>query len=1130
MDKVSHYARQLVLLCCLLPATFLQYPSFISWLRALRGGKTFFKVTLANARILRIKAVKRGRLCAIVVGLPLLFAMQIRQQGVLLSLRQNVKRIIGRKGFFPCAVGEQDSLPPLRQPGVVDLLLGLNEGTPSALRNAQELLHDFADECISIDEHVVRVHGKDDFAGETVVVVAHWDMDARVDPYVRYMLDHFSSLGWKTVFASANPIQDDNLEKLADAVLYRTCPGYDFTSWKAALSVFPSLLQSRELVLCNDSVFGAIGSYAPMHEVMNGVDCDFWGITMSREIMPHLQSYHMVFREKALRHEAFIAFFNRVRLSDDRTTAISYETRFSLWLANHGLRPGAFASLSPEVTSDINPSCEYWKHLLEAGVPLIKRELLYKNDRNVNLNGWASLLSCRGYPLERIFTYFWRKGVDLTPTLCEGLRSGEWPSDVLSLQDAIDLDAVNFESIDSCPQKPLGVFAHIYYTHLLPEMGDYLRHLPHDAHLYVSTDTEQKATEIYDAFKPLGFDILEIRVLPNKGWDIAPFMLGFADVFEQYPLILRVHAKCSAQIDERIASDWRNMLFSSLMGSKDRVRRIQALFAQNTHLGMLCPPPTAYYAANITFARNFKLMRRLLEPFGVPIYSSMAIDFPMGSMFWCRPEVLKPWLEQHLTFNDFVPTDVHSRDGSLAHALERLFFFGCGISGLRWGRIPPVGYNQLSPRSIPVIMPTLQNVKHRLKRIPLVRRSWEIYKKVFHRTVASIITHQHVSVEKTDTEWSKANVVSSTGRSELVVILPRVSTATFSGGPNTVLLFAAEIAKAGYDIHCLSQSPPTCSNDVLRAHLRDLLSLDAETADHFRVSCMSEPFKLHSNDRLCASAWWTVPVAEALAEQMESQRFFYFIQDFEPLFYPWNEMHAKAVLSYEANFLPVMNEPCLADFFFNFKPGRFAEPTFQREALVFMPAVDRKHFYPEPRKGKHILLFYARPSAPRNLYHYGMEAMHRLVLEGLITADTWEIHCMGEETIVPTVLDNGVVTRIIPWLSFADYAARVRQASVGLSLMLSPHTSYMPLELAACGVPVVTTTYINKNTALLESISPQLIGVEPTVEAIVNGLRTAVLHAMTEEPHKDALQVATLWTEAFAPIMPRVLRFMQKGD
>jgi lipopolysaccharide biosynthesis protein len=48
-----------------------------------------------------------------------------------------------------------------------------------------------------------------------------------------------------------------------------------------------------------------------------------------------------------------------------------------------------------------------------------------------------------------------------------------------------------------------------------------------------------------------------------------------------------------------------------------------------------------------------------------------SIDFPVGTMFWARPEALAPLLRLGLTPDEYPPEPLNA-DGTVLHALERL--------------------------------------------------------------------------------------------------------------------------------------------------------------------------------------------------------------------------------------------------------------------------------------------------------------------------------------------------------------------------------------------------------------------------------------------------------------------------
>ncbi len=92
--------------------------------------------------------------------------------------------------------------------------------------------------------------------------------------------------------------------------------------------------------------------------------------------------------------------------------------------------------------------------------------------------------------------------------------------------------------------------------------------------------------------------------------------------------------------------------------------------------------------------------------------------------------------------------------------------------------------------------------------------------------------------------------------------------------------------------------------------------------------------------------------------------------------------------------------------------------------------------------------------------------------------------------------------------------------------MLSPHVSYPPLEMAAAGATVVTNVFSVKTAERLRSISPNLLAVEPNVDAITNGLLEASERA-TKAGGQNQLPISGLprsWDEAFRDTLPAAMR------
>ena len=231
----------------------------------------------------------------------------------------------------------------------------------------------------------------------------------------------------------------------------------------------------------------------------------------------------------------------------------------------------------------------------------------------------------------------------------------------------------------------IAAFMHCYYPDLAPDLASVAVRMPAPCDIFISTDNSEKADLIHNAFHARHL-APQIRIFPNRGWDIAAFLVGFADIMPGYDLCLKIHGKKSPHY---VYGDmWREFLFAELAHDAAYIQNIVARFADDPSLGMLAPAHWHRKARVCLPSPNHALLIPLLARMDIHLTPESSIDFPAGSMFWCRTQALAPLLNLGLDWDDFEPTDADAWDFSPAHALERAFFYSCEKSGLRWEYIP----------------------------------------------------------------------------------------------------------------------------------------------------------------------------------------------------------------------------------------------------------------------------------------------------------------------------------------------------------------------------------------------------------------------------------------------------------
>jgi glycosyltransferase involved in cell wall biosynthesis len=370
----------------------------------------------------------------------------------------------------------------------------------------------------------------------------------------------------------------------------------------------------------------------------------------------------------------------------------------------------------------------------------------------------------------------------------------------------------------------------------------------------------------------------------------------------------------------------------------------------------------------------------------------------------------------------------------------------------------------------------------------------------------------------------------------LNVLIPGLGLRHLTGGPNTAIQLGYRLAATGIGVRFIATDAPL-DDDVapLWRHMASITGLDERlpTVEIVDGSNRYVRVAIGENDLFLATAWWTAQSVKAALPLVGNQRFFYLIQDFEPLFFASSSQYALAIETYGLDHVPIVNSQLLLDHLVNERVGRFADPAFVASAFVFEPSVDRTSFHPEvPRaaRTRRRLLFYARPTnGLRNLFELGIAAIQLAAQQGVFDDADWDFCGMGE-VFEPVAVGSRAVLRPVPWRDFDGYAEQMRESDVLLSLMLAPHPSYPPLEMAACGGLAVTTEFGPKTAERLAAISPNVIATDATVEGVAAGLAEAVrrLDDLPDRLAASTLALPATWDDVFAPLVPDVRRMIDE--
>lgn len=206
---------------------------------------------------------------------------------------------------------------------------------------------------------------------------------------------------------------------------------------------------------------------------------------------------------------------------------------------------------------------------------------------------------------------------------------------------------------------------HAFYTDLVDELAGKLKNLGNDYDLYITAPENQP-----QLLSKLTQTFPNAIIIPfmNKGRDVLPFLEIIKKIIPlNYDYLVKVHTKKSVHMAH--GNNWRQDLYAKLLGSPDLVETIKQTFKKNPKLGILGPEGHVV-ESRFYMGGNINILRNLMHRFGYPGDVPERFFFCASTMFWCRPEIFKPFLDVSIEPSEFDEEPIPA-DDTIAHSLER---------------------------------------------------------------------------------------------------------------------------------------------------------------------------------------------------------------------------------------------------------------------------------------------------------------------------------------------------------------------------------------------------------------------------------------------------------------------------
>lgn len=350
------------------------------------------------------------------------------------------------------------------------------------------------------------------------------------------------------------------------------------------------------------------------------------------------------------------------------------------------------------------------------------------------------------------------------------------------------------------------------------------------------------------------------------------------------------------------------------------------------------------------------------------------------------------------------------------------------------------------------------------------------------------------------------------GRINSVTWFLPIVTHALKGGVRTVFMFAERMsAKWGTINIFVIYSHNGCDFDIsgfeksLSEHfpnLRFLLRKFIQGKD----SASDIP---HSDIAFCTL--WTT--AYLLLKYNQVHKKFYFMQDYEPLFYEAGSVYAAIEQTYRFGFSCIANTPGVGNKYLQ----------YSNDVTYFYPGVDTTVFntnIPRCYSDKFRVVFYGRPGNARNCFSLGVLTLKALKRK---MKSQVEIFSVGAEWNVADYGLEGTIENLGLLGSLNEVAQLYRNSDLGLVFMVTPHPSYQPLEYMACGCVVATNINESNGWLLNPANSLQL---EPIPEIAAQRICDLLSdRARLNEIRNEACNTIKSynWNDAFSVFEKRIL-------
>ncbi len=534
-----------------------------------------------------------------------------------------------------------------------------------------------------------------------LLIYFFFDIDGVVDDYIVYMLQEMKKCLKDIVVVSNGKISNEGKQKFGaftDFIIERQNIGFDVGAYKEALQTigWEKLAVYDEVILMNYTIMGPVYPLQDMFDMMDEKDVDFWGPTMSHQVdedpwgtspygyLPdHIQSHFIVVRRSMLFQKDFRMYWDEMPLIETYQQSVGrHESYFTKYFADKGNKWAVYADSEEYRNMTTQPILMMATEMIaEKKCPFFKRRS-FMHDYTIVLN------ESIGQAAVRLYHYLENETNYDMNLLWDNILRVENQADI---KKNLQLNYITPSNTLICQNEKVSykvaLIMHMYFEDLIPECVHYAKSMPSTADIYITTNTEDKRKKIEEAFREVECNKIDVRVVPNRGRDVGPFLVESREYIYDYDIICHTHDKKVGQLKPgTVGQSFSYRCFENVLKSKEQVLNILQTFSENPRLGILMPPPPNHGAYFITLGMewglNYENTCKLADQLGIHVNMSEEKEpiAPLGSVFWARTDALRKVFDYPWTYDE-LPEEPIADDGTILHAVERIYNYSAQACG-----------------------------------------------------------------------------------------------------------------------------------------------------------------------------------------------------------------------------------------------------------------------------------------------------------------------------------------------------------------------------------------------------------------------------------------------------------------